>query len=42
MPETRDCPDCEQGKHSGCLIEVLDDNDDWVPCPCAERGHING
>ena len=39
MVETRDCPDCEQGKHLGCLVEVLDENDEWVTCPCAERNH---
>lgn len=44
MAETRDCPDCEQGKHTGCLEKVFDDSDLlddnwWVPCPCAERGH---
>lgn len=36
----RDCEDCEQGKHAGCLVEVWDDNaDDWAPCPCHLRGH---
>lgn len=44
MPETRDCPDCEQGKHQGCLEEVFDDSDPfddlwWVSCPCSLRDH---
>lgn len=43
MGSVRDCPECEQGKHLGCLIEVLDDNDKdsdwWVRCPCAARHH---
>jgi hypothetical protein len=39
MTEVRDCPDCEQGKHPGCLVEVLTEDDQWVPCPCKEREH---
>lgn len=45
MAETRDCLDCEQEKHQGCLGKVFDnpdpfDENGWVPCPCAERGHL--
>ena len=39
LPPPRDCPDCEQGKHQGCLVEVLNDDDKWVPCPCGKREH---
>lgn len=40
---TRDCPNCEQGKHRICNEFVLTDEDRgedvWMPCPCAEREH---
>lgn len=38
--EQRSCPDCEQGKCRNCLGDAWsNDADDWVPCPCADRGH---
>lgn len=38
--DQRDCPDCEQGKHANCLGDAWSNKaDDWVPCPCADRGH---
>jgi hypothetical protein len=37
----RDCPDCEQGKHATCLVEVWDDSaDEWTVCPCLGRLHV--
>lgn len=32
------CPECVQGKHSNCVEQTLDDNDQWVPCGCPEHG----
>lgn len=40
MTLTRSCPDCEQGKHHNCNIEVLDEHDQYVKCPCLARGHM--
>lgn len=45
MSAIRDCPPCEEGKHDACIGEVLGPDDppgilNFVPCPCAERGHI--
>lgn len=31
------CPECVQGKHSNCVEQTLDDNDQWVPCGCPEH-----
>jgi hypothetical protein len=40
MSKQRDCPDCEQGKHTNCHGDAWsNDADDWVPCPCADTGH---
>lgn len=44
MDELRDCPNCEQGKHKVCTVEVLGRDDppgilNFVPCPCAAREH---
>jgi hypothetical protein len=45
MPKHRsqhaeDCPECRQGKHDLCAGFAFDDNDEMVPCPCAEGGHL--
>lgn len=29
------CPECLQGKHANCTEQLLDDEDEWVPCMCA-------
>lgn len=44
LPELRDCPNCEQGKHAVCIEEVLGPDDppgtlNFVPCPCSQRKH---
>jgi len=38
-PSANDCPECRQGKHTICVEWSLDDADNVVPCPCAERAH---
>jgi hypothetical protein len=40
----RDCPNCKQGEHAICIGEVLGPDAppgtlNFIPCPCAERGH---
>lgn len=32
------CPECRQGKHNNCTQQLLDDNDEWVPCTCCTYG----
>lgn len=42
-PKPLPCPECQQGKHGtgNCDGSTWSDAlDDYVPCPCAERGHI--
>jgi hypothetical protein len=40
QPESRSCPDCEQGKHRNCTGEAWDnDADDFAPCPCGDLIH---
>lgn len=34
------CPECRSGKHTNCTGLALDeDNDGFVACACAKRGH---
>ena len=40
MNEVRPCPECAQGKHLNCTEQMLDEDDEWVPCPCFEAGHV--
>jgi hypothetical protein len=37
----RDCPECQQKKHANCTGWAIDpDTDEFVPCECAEGGHL--
>lgn len=36
--EEYDCPECKQGKHRNCTLDVLDD-DGWHGCSCLKRNH---
>jgi len=31
------CPECRNGKCVNCILETLNDADEWVPCQCPEH-----
>lgn len=33
------CPECVQGKHPNCTGDAMDEDDRFVACGCAKRGH---